>query len=464
MAGSSSRTGATGSWHNGRRLRQKEICHLATVRDFSGLSGEEALEVQHWFKSVLDAARDGMMVIDARGTVVAVNKAATQLTGYAEEEIVGRSFEALRMLPLKTVVDIQTRFKGIMSGLEVPPFEAEVHDRSGDPLMVEIQLCPWTGANGAVGVIALMKGVAGHRVGRPAPHVSGERFRDLVETTSDLVWEMNDRLIYTYISPHVFDTLGYTPDEVLGKTPFDFVPLHEARQLTRLLNAAVAAEEPFRVIQIANLHKDRRAADEQVQQTIKKLETTLESVIQAISLTVEMRDQYTAGHQRRVNQLACAIAREMHLPIETVQIMRVAGLLHDFGKIFVPTEILIKPGKLNELEFSLVRSHPQSGYNVLKSIEFPWPIADIILQHHERMDGSGYPSHLRGEEISVEARILATADVVEAMAFHRSYRPALGLDTALKEIDRNKSTLYDPKVAEACLDTFLDHEFKWENV
>jgi putative two-component system response regulator len=200
------------------------------------------------------------------------------------------------------------------------------------------------------------------------------------------------------------------------------------------------------------------------QQTIKKLETTLESVIQAISLTVEMRDQYTAGHQRRVNQLACAIAREMHLPIETVQIMRVAGLLHDFGKIFVPTEILIKPGKLNELEFSLVRSHPQSGYNVLKSIEFPWPIADIILQHHERMDGSGYPSHLRGEEISVEARILATADVVEAMAFHRSYRPALGLDTALKEIDRNKSTLYDPKVAEACLDTFLDHEFKWENV
>jgi putative nucleotidyltransferase with HDIG domain len=177
-----------------------------------------------------------------------------------------------------------------------------------------------------------------------------------------------------------------------------------------------------------------------------------------------MRDQYTAGHQKRVNQLACAIAKEMHLPIERVQIIRVAGLLHDFGKIFVPTEILIKPGKLNELEFSLVRSHPQSGYNVLKSIEFPWPIADIILQHHERMDGSGYPSHLRGEEISVEARILATADVVEAMAFHRSYRPALGLDTALKEIDRNKSTLYDPKVAEACLDTFLDHEFKWENV
>ncbi len=198
-------------------------------------------------------------------------------------------------------------------------------------------------------------------------------------------------------------------------------------------------------------------------ETIKKLESTVESVIQAISLTVEMRDHYTAGHQRRVNQLACAIAREMHLPLERIQIIRVAGLLHDFGKIFVPTEILIKPGKLNELEFSLIKSHPQSGYNVLKNIEFPWPIADIIVQHHERMDGSGYPSHLRGEEIGPEARILAVADVVEAMTFHRSYRPALGLDTALREINKNKSTLYDPKVAEACLDTFLDRSFKWQD-
>jgi PAS domain S-box-containing protein/putative nucleotidyltransferase with HDIG domain len=469
---------------------------LAIVHDFSATSGVERLDPRDCLRAVLDAARDGMTLIDAKGNVVAINKGTTQLTGYAEEDVVGRSFEALRMLPFKTVVDIQSRFKGIMSGLVVPPFEAELHAKTGELLMVEIQLSPWTNAGKAVGAIALMRSVGGQRIGRPAPHVSGERFRDLVETTSDLVWEMDDRLVYTYISPHVYETLGYTPEEVLGKTPFDFVPLHEARQLTRLLNAALASHEPFRVIQVANLHKNgrtvflessgvpffdasgrlvgyrgihrdvtqRRAADQQVHQTIRKLESTVESVIQAISLTVEMRDQYTAGHQKRVNQLACAIAKEMHLPMERVQIIRVAGLLHDFGKIFVPTEILIKPGKLNELEFSLVRSHPQSGYNVLKSIEFPWPIADIILQHHERMDGSGYPSHLREEEIGTEARILAVADVVEAMTFHRSYRPALGLDTALKEINKNKSALYDAKVAEACLDAFLDRSFKWENV
>jgi len=469
---------------------------LAIVRDISATGGVERLDARDCLRAVLDAARDGMTLMDANGTVVAINRGMTQLTGYAEEEVAGRSFEALRMLPFKTVMDIQSRFKGIMSGLEVPPFEAEIHVKSGELLMVEIQLSPWTNAGKAVGAIALMRRASGQRVGKPAAHVSGERFRDLVETTSDLVWEIDDRLVYTYISPHVYETLGYTPEEVLGKTPFDFVPLHETRQLVRLLTAAVASHEPFRVIQVASLHKSgrvvfleisgvpffdrsgrlvgyrgihrdvtqRRAADEQVQATIKKLETTVESVIQAISLTVEMRDHYTAGHQKRVNQLACAIAREMHLPMERLQVIRVAGLLHDFGKIFVPTEILIKPGKLNELEFSLVRSHPQSGYSVLKNIQFPWPIADIVVQHHERMDGSGYPSHLRGEEIGTEARILAVADVVEAMTFHRSYRPALGLDTALKEINKNKSTLYDPKVAEACLDTFLDRSFKWENV
>jgi PAS domain S-box-containing protein/putative nucleotidyltransferase with HDIG domain len=468
---------------------------LAIVHDLSATGHLEGLDARDCLRAVLDAAGEGMTLIDAKGDVVAINKGTTRLTGYAEEEVVGRSFEAIRMLPFKTVVDIQSRFKGIMSGLEVPPFEAEIHAKSGELLTLEIQLSPWTNAGKAVGAIALMRNVGGQRIGKPAPHPSGERFRDLVETTSDLVWEMDDRLVYTYISPHVCEMLGYTPEEVLGKTPFDFVPLREARQLIRLLTAAVAAHEPFRVIQMANLHKSgrvvlletsgvpffdrsgrlvgyrgihrdvtqRRAADEQVQATIKRLESTVESVIQAISLTVEMRDHYTAGHQKRVNQLACAIAREMNLSMERLEIIRVAGLLHDFGKIFVPTEILIKPGKLNELEFSLVRSHPQSGYSVLKNIQFPWPIADIIVQHHERMDGSGYPSHLRGDEIGSDARILAVADVVEAMTFHRSYRPALGLDTALREINQNKATLYDPKVAEACLDTFLDRNFKWED-
>jgi PAS domain S-box-containing protein/putative nucleotidyltransferase with HDIG domain len=471
---------------------------LTTVRDFSELGGEVKSEVQDCLKAVLDTAMDGMALIDAGGSVIAVNKAATQMTGYTEEDILGRSFEVLRMFPLNTLADFEARFKGTMSGLELPPFDAELHAGSGERLIAEIHLSPWRTANRVAGAVAVIRDTNSSRTALSTPSSRGEddRFRALVETTSDLIWELNGHAVYTYISPQVYDVLGYRPEEVLGKTPFDFVPLQEARRLTKTIMAAISSLQPFRTVDVPNLHKNghtvfletngvpfcngggelvgyrgihrdvtqRRAADQQVHETIKKLESTVESVIQAISLTVEMRDHYTAGHQKRVNQLACAIAREMHLPMERLQIIRVAGLLHDFGKIFVPTEILIKPGKLNDLEFSLIKSHPQSGYNVLKSIEFPWPIADIIVQHHERMDGTGYPSHLRGEEIVPEARILAVADVVEAMTFHRSYRPALGLDTALKEINKNKSTLYDPKVAEACLDTFLDRSFKWENV
>lgn len=471
---------------------------MTTVHDFSEPGGKVRTEVQDCLKAVLNTAQDGMALIDAAGTVIAINKSAVRLAGFEEEDVLGRSFEVLPMFPLSALADFEARFRGTMSGLELPPFEAEVSASSGKQVRVQIHLSPWKSANKVAGAVVVIRGSDSGRglLGATSRQGIDDKFRALVETTSDIIWEVDGRAVYTYISPQVYDTLGYKPQEVLGKTPFDFVPLQEARRLTKVLIAAITSGEPLRSIEVPNLHKNgqtvfletsgvpfrdgngtlvgyrgvhrditqRRAADQQVHETIKKLESTVESVIQAISLTVEMRDHYTAGHQRRVNQLACAIAREMDLPLERIQIIRVAGLLHDFGKIFVPTEILIKPGKLNDLEFSLIKSHPQSGYNVLKNIEFPWPIADIIVQHHERMDGSGYPSHLRGEEIGPEARILAVADVVEAMTFHRSYRPALGLDTALKEVNKNKSTLYDPKVVEACLDAFLDHSFKWESV
>ncbi|MDM8000769.1 MAG: PAS domain S-box protein [Dehalococcoidia bacterium] len=471
---------------------------MTTVRSLSTPGTDVKAEVQDCLRAVLDTAQDGMLLIDTSGTVVAVNRALCRLSGLADKDMLGKPFEILPLFPLNTLADLEARLKGTMTGLELPPFEAEVSTVSGGRIKVQIRLTPWRTASkvaGAVAVLRTLDDIRGLLSAHPCRSTE-DRFRDLVETTSDIIWEVDGRAVYTYISPQVYDTLGYRPEEVLGKTPFDFVPLQEARRLTRLLLGAMNAGQALESIEAQSLHKNgqtvfleisgvpfrdasgnvagyrgihrdvtrRRAADQQVHETIRKLESTVESVIQAISLTVEMRDHYTAGHQKRVHQLACAIAREMHLPIERIQVIRVAGLLHDFGKIFVPTEILIKPGKLNELEFSLIRSHPQSGYNVLRNIEFPWPIADIIVQHHERMDGSGYPSHLRGEEIGTEARILAVADVVEAMTFHRSYRPALGLDTALREITSNKSTLYDPQVAEACLDAFLDRSFQWDNV
>ncbi len=193
------------------------------------------------------------------------------------------------------------------------------------------------------------------------------------------------------------------------------------------------------------------------------LRRTLESTIQAIGLTTEMRDPYTTGHQRRVTQLTCAIAKEMGLSQEQLGGIRAAGLVHDIGKMSIPAEILSKPTKLTEMEFRLVQGHPQVAHNILKTIEFPWPVTQIVLQHHERMDGSGYPQGLKAGAIILEARILAVADVVEAMASFRPYRPALGIDKALEEIVQNKGILYDPKVVDACIRLFTEKKFQFED-
>ncbi len=189
---------------------------------------------------------------------------------------------------------------------------------------------------------------------------------------------------------------------------------------------------------------------------IKRLGKTLEQVILAFASAVEKRDPYTAGHQRRVAQLALAIGKKMGLSRNQCRGIYFAGLIHDIGKISIPAEVLNRPGKLERAEMGLIKSHPLVGYEILKDIEFPWPISDIVLQHHERLDGSGYPRGLKNGDILLEARIIAVADVVEAMASHRPYRPALGVEVALEEIKKGKGILYDPQVVEACIEVFKE--------
>jgi PAS domain S-box-containing protein len=207
---------------------------------------------------------------------------------------------------------------------------------------------------------------------------------------------------------------------------------------------------------------DRRRAEEELRQSYQKLQKALEGTVHALVSAIEMRDPYTAGHQRRVTQLACAIANGMGLPEEQIEGLRMAGLIHDVGKISVPAEVLSKPGRLHEVEYSLIKVHPQVGHDVLKDMDFPWPLAQIVLQHHERLDGSGYPHGLSDGEIMLEARILAVADVVEAMVSHRPHRPAHSIDKALEEIAQNRGVLYDPKAVDACLKLFTEDGFTFE--
>ena len=189
------------------------------------------------------------------------------------------------------------------------------------------------------------------------------------------------------------------------------------------------------------------------------MQQSLEQSIQAIAATLESRDPYTAGHQRRVAELATAIAQEMNLPEKQIQGIRFAAVIHDLGKIHIPAEILSKPGKLNEIEYKFIQMHPQSGYDILKNIKFPWPIADIILQHHEKLDGSGYPQGLTGDKILLESKIVCVADVVEAISSHRPYRPSLGIQAALDEIRRGRGSVYDETVVDACLRLFKEKGF-----
>ena len=248
----------------------------------------------------------------------------------------------------------------------------------------------------------------------------------------------------------------------LGAVDFISKPFQREELLARVrthlelsrLRASLEAQVAERTAQLSQ-------STEELKQSLEKLHKSMEGIIQVVALTVETRDPYTAGHQRRVAELSGTIAREMGLPPEKIEGLRMAAMIHDLGKINVPTEILIKPTKLSDIEFSLIKVHAEVGYSILKDIDFPWPVARMVLEHHERINGSGYPNKLTGEDLLIESRIMAVADVVEAIATYRPYRPALGIETALEEISKNKGILYDPEVVDACLRLFKEKGFNF---
>jgi putative nucleotidyltransferase with HDIG domain len=208
--------------------------------------------------------------------------------------------------------------------------------------------------------------------------------------------------------------------------------------------------------------KQRARTAKELYRSHEQLQETFVASVNALASTIELKDPYTAAHQRWVTSLACAVAAEMGLDKERVEGVRMAGLIHDIGKMNVPAEFLNKPGRLSDIEYDVIKTHPQSGHDIVREIQFPWPVAQIVLQHHERMDGSGYPQRLTGMQILLEARILAVADVVESMASPRPYRDTYGIKIALEEIAKNRGILYDSDVVAACLRVFQEKRFQFE--
>ena len=318
---------------------------------------------------------------------------------------------------------------------------------------------------------------------------SEQQFRGIVEQSMAGVYIIQDGKI-AYANQHLADIAGYTsPAELIGVDALSFVIESEragiAERMRQRLSGEVThmryetvairkdgttfdmgvdgASATFRgrpaIIGLMQDISDRKRAEQQIQRYIAQLQTAFMRTVEVAMNLSEMRDPYTAGHERRVAEIAVAIGRELGLDDDRLHGLRVAGYLHDIGKISIPAEILSKPGKLTPIEYNLIKGHPQAGFDVLKNVDFPWPVAQVALQHHERIDGSGYPQGLRGEDILLEARIMAVADVVEAMSAHRPYRAGLGIDAALAEIARGRGSHFDPAVADACLRLFRDKHY-----
>jgi len=327
---------------------------------------------------------------------------------------------------------------------------------------------------------------------------SEQQYRLLAENAHDVIFVLDMDLNYTYVSPSVKLLRDYEPFEVIGRPAAETLT-HQSWELA----AGIVAEEKAREINVkAELERsrtielemrrrdgttvwtevkvtmlrdakdrptgilgvtrditDRKRGRDALDRSLENLRKALGGTIHAIARVVEAKDPYTAGHQRRVADLSRAIATELGLDRDRCEGLRMAATIHDIGKISVPAEILSKPSRLTKLEKSLIETHSQTGFDILKDIDFPWPIAEIVLLHHERMDGSGYPQRLKGSDILMEARIIAVADVVEAMASYRPYRAALGIDLALAEISDNGGGKYDADVVRACLTLFREKGF-----
>ncbi len=271
---------------------------------------------------------------------------------------------------------------------------------------------------------------------------------------------------YELNAPEYISTIEVKIEELMEKGQLAFESAHIRKNASlmpvEVKSRIIKAGGRKLILSVVHDITERKRTEEELRQTTERLQRAIEGTINAVALTTEFRDPYTAGHQHRVAKLACVIARELGLPEEQIEGVRVAGTLHDIGKIYVPAEILSRPGRLRQNEINLVKDHAQVGYDLLNKIEFPWPVARIVLQHHERIDGSGYPFGVSNDEILIEAQIMSVADVVEAMASHRPYRPALSIEQALLEISQQKGILYSTEVVDACLNVFTKKGFTFD--
>ena len=444
-------------------------------------NAEERVQYQ---ANLLQRISDAIISTDLEFNIKSWNKAAEKIYGWKAGEVTGKPVHEVTQLeyPHDRMEDVVDAF------FEKGFWEGEVIQKRKDGTAVGIlaSVCLVEDKDGKpVGTVSINRDLTERKGAEEALQRSETRCFELVERSKDGIAVIQDGIV-KFVNSAAVGLCGYCPEEMVGKRFLEFIPTNYRGIVQKSYTERMAGKPVPSIYEIELLKKDSSTVSVEIdagrieiagksaelvlirgiaerKQATERLQKVLEGTIQAVGLTTETRDPYTAGHQRRVALLACAVAREIGLCEEQVESIRVAGLMHDIGKMSVPAEILSKPSRLTEIEFNLIKAHPKVAYDILATIEFPWPIADIVLQHHERMDGSGYPHGIKVEEIMLEARILAVADVVEAMLSHRPYRPALGIDKALEEIGQNRGLLYDQDVVDACIRLFAEKRFQFED-
>jgi PAS domain S-box-containing protein/putative nucleotidyltransferase with HDIG domain len=433
------------------------------------------------YRIITSTAMDGFAELDLDGRILDVNEESCRMIGYSKDEQLTMSIKDIEVI--ETPVMIKSRIQKIIeTGSD--RFESRLRRKDGRIIDIEASSTFFPDNNH---LLVFHRDITERKRAETALRESEERFRKVVETMKVGLAAVDEHGILTYINEYASSMIGYSVDEMIGHDPTDFyydeeerktqkeifekrrkgmrdAPTHEVAWRTKDGRKVYSILSPTPIFDSEGRYKgsfaidteitERKQAEEALQHSYHQLRETFIETVNALASTVEMKDPYTAGHQRWATRLACAIAKEMDLSEGRIEGIRMAGLIHDIGKINIPAEILSKPGHLSEIQYNMVKIHPQVGCDILREIKFPWPVAQIVLQHHERMDGSGYPQGLSGQQILLEARILAVADAVEAMSSHRPYRPAHGVEKALEEISQYRGTLYDPQVVDACLRVF----------
>jgi PAS domain S-box-containing protein len=446
---------------------------------------DELKEYKDRFRDLDDLLPEAIFETDQKLNIKFANKNFYRISGYSEGDL-KKGFSVLKLLSSESLAYAQENIKKIIKGVKTGPNKYKIIKKNGRIVYGLINSnAIYDNEGNFSGLRITGLDITKKKNQEDALKTSEERYESLFKSSLDGIYQTTLEGKYIDINPALIKMLGYSSREELLK-------VNVAKQIYLSSKARPSIDERGKIFIAQFRKKDstiiwveissrvfykngkpdhhegivrdithRIETEENLKLSYEKLQKTLNGAIKTLAYIVETKDPYTSGHQVRVAKLSIVIANELGLSKEKVIATSTASLIHDIGKISVPSSILSKPGTLTDLEFAMVKLHSQIGYDILKEIDFGYPIADIVLQHHERLNGSGYPKGLKGNDIMIEARIIAVADTVESMAAHRPYRPALGIDKALDELEKGRGVLYDKEVVDSCIRVFRENKFKF---